>query len=223
MKKISIVGASISTYKNCNPDGYAVYYDAEIQSVNDMTGPDDTWWAQVIQALDGELCVNNSYSGSRVSGRGFPAACCEERTSALRTGTDRPDLILVYIGFNDFGYGVPVKRAGLTSDLTTFADAYVHMLRAIRQKEPQAAIVCGTIMRTVMRYRHDWQFPEDYGGLPLEQYNDAIRRACRRAQCLLADTSALDLRYETLDGTHPTRKGHATIAEAWCRCLQQLF
>ena len=33
---------------------------------------------------------------------------------------------------------------------------------------------------------------------------------------------SFNIRYETLDGTHPTLKGHQTIANAWIECLASL-
>ena len=54
----------------------------------------------------------------------------------LRTSECTPDLILVYLGFNDFGYGVPASRAPYSddgkTDLVFFEDAYIHMLMGLR-------------------------------------------------------------------------------------------
>lgn len=110
MRMVSVLGDSISTYEGYNPRGYAVYYDREKQYKNGMNSVYDTWWAKVNQRLRAYLCVNNSYSGSRVTGTGFPAACCEDRLAYLRTDTYSPDIILIYMGFNDFGNGVKIKR-----------------------------------------------------------------------------------------------------------------
>lgn len=66
--KISIVGDSISTYEGFNPYGYPVYYKDDRAYDNEISSVDDTWWKQVIDAVDGELCVNNSFSGSLVAG-----------------------------------------------------------------------------------------------------------------------------------------------------------
>ncbi len=66
--KISILGDSISTYVGYNPYGYHVYYRDDRLYDNDITSVNDTWWKQVIDAIGGELCINNSYSGSCVAG-----------------------------------------------------------------------------------------------------------------------------------------------------------
>ena len=113
---VSFLGDSISTYSGFNPEGYAVFYDAEMQKRNGLNSVYDTWWAKVNQELRAYLCVNNSYSGSRVSGTDFPAGCCSERIMHLHTPKYKPNLILIYLGFNDFGYGVPISCAPQSND-----------------------------------------------------------------------------------------------------------
>ena len=113
MTRISIMGDSLSTYEGYNPAGFAVHYEKEMLQYNGFTSVEETWWMKVIRHLDGELCVCDVYSGSRVSGEGFPAANSKERVEALSKEGLIPDCILVYIGFNDFGYGVPTESGHL--------------------------------------------------------------------------------------------------------------
>lgn len=226
MKFVSIVGDSISTYEGYNPQGYSVFYDREMQRENGLKSVYDTWWAKVNQALHAYLCVNNSYSGSKVSGENFPAAVSEQRMNMLKTKEYSPDYILIYIGFNDFGSGVPISanqiKQGLNLDSVFFEEAYDIMLQKIISRNPQAKVICGTIMRTKIRGIDSWNFPECYAGIGLEEYNDAIRRVVKKNNCIIADISRLDMRYETLDGSHPTVNGHVTIANAWIKCLCDL-
>lgn len=219
---ISIIGDSISTFESLNPEGYSVFYDSQMQYINGLTSVNDTWWAQVIQAFHGELCVNNSYSGSKVSGEGFPSACCAERCGSLHTSQDSPDIILIYMGFNDFGNGVPIngKRSSLKNPVF-FADAYDCMLDRLRKNYPEAKIVYATLMRTAIG-ASDWLFPETYAGVPFNDYNNAIRNIRQKENCYLADIDLLNLRYETRDGSHPTKLGHTILADAWIRSLEQL-
>lgn len=223
MRQISVLGDSISTFAGWNPPEYAVYYDADAQQRNGLQSVQDTWWAQVEQALGATHCANNSYSGSRVTGPGFPAACSLERTSALHSDTCRPDWILVYIGFNDFGYGVPV-RGGLEAGVPAtdrFYHAYLLMLDRIQQFYPEAAVYCGTLMRGYLQGQPELVFPEWYAGHYLSDYNEAIRTACRQQGQHLVDLAASCHRYETLDGTHPTAVGHRQIAAEWLALLQK--
>ena len=226
MRFVTIVGDSVSTYEGYNPQGYSVFYDEVMQRENGLKSVYDTWWAKVNQALYGLLCVNNSYSGSKVSGGEFPAATSEQRINMLQTREFSPDYILIYIGFNDFGNGVPVSTNhttfGLSGNYDFFEDAYDIMLQKIMLKIPTAKIICGTIMRTEIKGKEAWRFPEHYGGIGLEDYNDAIRKVAKRNNCIVADVSSLGMKYETLDGSHPTANGHQTIAEAWIRCLADL-
>lgn len=226
MKMVSVIGDSISTYSGYNPEGYAVFYDYNMQQKNGLSSVYDTWWAKVNQALRAYICVNNSYSGSKVTGHAFPAATSAQRTGTLHTQQYSPDIILIYIGFNDFGNGVPIQKKGFFrkrgQDLNYFADAYSMLLSQVKAQYPNAKVVCGTLMRTRMAGEDDWRFPEHFAGTAFEEYNRAIRFVCKKQNCCLADIAALEMRYETLDGTHPTRNGHTTLYKAWVMCLSEL-
>lgn len=218
MRLVSILGDSVSTFQGYTPKGYSVYYDRYMQEYNGLKNVSDTWWDRVIQSMHGRLCVNNSYSGSKVTGDTFPAAACEERLQNLGTPEYSPDYILIYAGFNDFASGTE-----LISSLDTygFEDAYDQVLRTLRKNYPQAKILCGTLMRTQIRGDRLWQFPEYWAGIGLEDYNNVIRWVTQENQCVLADLARGSERYETLDGAHPTVEGHHTIAESWIRCLTE--
>ena len=70
------------------------FYDIEMQRKYGLNIVYDTWWAKVNQALHAYLCVNNSYSGSKVTGKDFPSAVSEERVANLHNGEHYPDVIL---------------------------------------------------------------------------------------------------------------------------------
>lgn len=217
-RRVSILGDSVSTFQGYNPPDYYVYYADYYRSVNGLRDVSDTWWHRVIKELNAELCVNNSFSGSRCSGKEFPAACCAERLDHLRTPEKEPDIILVYIGFNDYGYGVRPKGKKFLfrkPDLLIFEDAYNEMLSGIKKRYPDASVFCGTLMKTRIRGEADWVFPQRYGGEFIGEYNDVIRLACRKHQCGLADLDSLNRSLETLDGSHPTAVGHREFADAW--------
>lgn len=222
MKRISIFGDSISTFEGCNPSGYAVFYDHPMQRANGLRDVHDTWWDKTIGAIGGTLLMNDSYSGSEVTGTRFPAGCSARRIRDIRTEEEMPDCVLIYLGINDFACLERISREDTARqrDPRFFEDAYDIMLEGIRATAPDATIVAGTLMRTVIA-GDDWVFPEDFAGTRLEDYNNAIRRSARRNSCRLADLGALGMRYETLDGTHPTAEGHAAIAQAWRLCLKE--
>ena len=106
---------------------------------NGLTDVYDTWWMKVCQYIGAKICVNNSFSGSRVTGECFPAANSRDRIDNLHTENYSHDLILIYIGFNDFGYGVRVSKHGLISmhgkNRNIFSDAYDMMLANIKDQK----------------------------------------------------------------------------------------
>ena len=82
-RRFSILGDSISTFEGCNPTGFRVFYEGERCAATGVREARDTWWAQVVDALGGELLANGSFSGSMVEGAGFPAGDSAERVAAL--------------------------------------------------------------------------------------------------------------------------------------------
>ena len=217
--KISILGDSISTYLGYNPYGYSVYYKEDRLYDNELESVDDTWWKQVIDGLDGELCVNNSYSGSLVAGIVDTTGCSVERCSGLHKNSP-PDVILIYMGTNDRGFEINLGMVA-PNDTMGFYGAYRTMLSQIKKNYPTAKIVCGTLL---MAYKKDF-ISDDYDRFVREdgRYNEAIRLAVKEEGCLLADIALSGERYESLDYCHPTQKGHKTMAELWLKQLIPLL
>ena len=217
--KISILGDSISTYESYNPYGYPVYYRDDRLYDNEIESVDDTWWKQVIDGLGGELCVNNSYSGSMVVGAVESSACSNDRCSNLHDKI-APDIILVYIGTNDRGFKVEIGMEAPMEKLK-FYGAYRTMLRQIKNNYSSAKIVGSTLLMGYLKDRENLAYDrfmrED------SRYNDAIRLAVKEENCLLADLALSGERYETLDYCHPTKSGHRTIAKLWLNCLNSLL
>ncbi len=101
---ISILGDSISTLQGWVPQGWRVHYEGEAH-VEGIQKPLDTWWGRVISKLGGHLVANSSFSGSTVEGFGFPAGVSDERIAALAAHGVLPDVVLVFMGINDYGWG----------------------------------------------------------------------------------------------------------------------
>lgn len=219
MRLVSVLGDSISTFEGYNPEDYAVYYDKYMQDWNGLRNVEDTWWARVIRSLHARLCVNNSYSGSRVTGETFPAGASEERLRNLGTEENGPDLILIYMGLNDFAGGIDLVSS---LDSFGFEDSYDIMLKTIKRNYPSAKIVCGTLMPAVVKDRSGLEVSENAAGIGLEEYNETIRLMAQENDCYLADLARGTEKCETLDGFHPTARGHETIAGKWISCLNNL-
>ncbi|MBE6942693.1 MAG: prepilin-type N-terminal cleavage/methylation domain-containing protein [Ruminococcaceae bacterium] len=109
-KKVSIMGDSISTFGGVPNVLNAVYpHDTTVKSRS------DTWWQQVIDTMGMELLVNNASGGSRIlsdeyfQGNGIRNgnyAAYRDRCVNLHSGEEKPDVILVFMGTNDFSYHI---------------------------------------------------------------------------------------------------------------------
>ena len=61
MKKISILGDSISTFHGYIPEDYDLYYDVYAAMHNGIKGVEDIWWWKVIKLLNGELADETAF------------------------------------------------------------------------------------------------------------------------------------------------------------------
>ena len=239
-KFFSILGDSISTLAGFNPDGYKLFYYGENSRRANIFTPNDTWWGKTIEFFSGKLLVNNSWSGSRVTklpkaSELFPSACSDERTSGLHDEKHNPDVIIIYLGTNDWAFGAQPerKRMGFQDeesgmfvdgyvgkmDEQVFSVAYDSMLKKIKRNYPDAEVWCCTLCKTFMGSNPSFLFPENYGGYPICDFNSLIRSAAFRNDCRLIDLFSFDLPYESIDGSHPTERGMATLAKMICRSM----
>ena len=179
-KKISVLGDSISTFYGVS-DGIAadtsnstirdsvLYYD-ELHAKALNVSREATWWQRTADALGAEILVNNSWSGSYIKDastntRSTPGAYLD-RCENLHdnTGSDagtNPDIILVYMGTNDYykyktthGSADSVDYSDLSSKLgddyipTTVAEAYAIMLYKMSIAYPNAEIYCLNVLES---------------------------------------------------------------------------
>lgn len=139
-KQFSVLGDSISTLAGFNPKGYKVFYADDNCAKSGVAEAKDTWWDKVIGFFGGELLVNNSWSGSRVTkledkSQLFPSGCSDERTSSLHINNVKPDVILVYLGTNDWAFGAKTgsEPKFIDEDDNVFFDyAYDRMLNNLK-------------------------------------------------------------------------------------------
>ena len=228
MKKISILGDSISTFTGyTEPDG--VFYDLFNIMFAEMKGVEDTWWMRVIRALDGQLDTNNSFSSTTVSENVFCGSsmgesarmmdafhrsphylpgCSDKRTSGLGD----PHMILVSMGTNDAGYGV---------DTTTFARDYRRMLQKLKRNYPNAEIWCSTLLWSYCIKNDCMDYYPPGASASLDPYNKIIRETAAAENCLLADLAADGTQYSAIDIVHPDNAGMKTTADLWLRYLKK--
>lgn len=229
-KYFSILGDSISTLQGYNPEGYKLFYEGENCIRSGVVNKEDTWWDKVIRFFDGQLLVNNSWSGSRVTKlpgaeRLFPSGCSDERTSALHKGDVKPDVIIVYLGTNDWGFGAKVGDETSLADKDDnecFEYAYNSMIEKLRSNYPQSEIWCCTLCETCMQKQPDFRFPHSHGGNHIERYNEVIGKASFQNRCKFINLYSFRMPYDTVDGSHPTKTGMDAIATMVIRCVADL-
>ena len=146
-KLFSILGDSISTLVGYSTPKYAVFYEESKKYEADIHFPEDTWWGQVINHLGGSILVNNSFSGSMVikhPQQTFPSyGCSDERTSSLHTIESTPDVIMVFMGTNDWGAGVRPTPNNETENenYAIFMCAYRSMLEKIKKNNRKSQVI----------------------------------------------------------------------------------
>lgn len=212
-KYFSILGDSISTFEGYSQPKYAEFYNMSRKLASGVITFGDTWWGQVIDALGGELLVNNSISGSHVCGKA--GACGDVRTSALGTEDLTPDVIMVYMGTNDWGGGVNIAPEGDgKADESTFSFAYRTMLEKLKRNYPEAEIWCFTLAVSTRLSVDDFKFQYSYYGHHIEEYCDEIRACAKEYGCRLIDLYRVAPPFDTFDNIHPNAEGMKTISEA---------
>ncbi len=225
-KQFSILGDSISTLAGYNPKGYKVFFDesnGEKANIHDMN---DTWWGKVIDFFGGELLVNNSWSGSRVtrlpnSEKLFPSGCSDERTEGLHIDNTKPDVIIIYLGTNDWAKGAEKHCVDyiLTEDFhcQSFDFAYSMLITKLESNYPDSEIWCCTLNTTFMSSNPSFKFPYTYGGTHIEEYNQIIKDTANMHKCKVIDLYDYHIPYDSIDGSHPNADGMNTLATLMIR------
>lgn len=205
-KKLSILGDSISTYAGYIPQGNSNFYTGSNCGV---TSVDQTWWKRLIDASGMTLLVNNSWSGAKVSGTDESSGI----TRASDLGED-PDVIIVYMGINDFNNEVAVQ---------TFTSAYEEVVSTIKETYPRVELYCATLV--VCERNGDAGDPEiNDAGVYLSEYNAIIVDIAFENGVKVLDFSSCGITYSNLSeymgdwtaatgkALHPNSAGHSMIA-----------
>lgn len=198
---VSILGDSISTYEGysndaetsistaCNP----VYY-------SDQLSPEETYWGRLLEAFEFSLCVNNSWSGGLLTGENNPTSGVERAKYLANDRGEKPDIIILFMGINDLGWGVSPEefRIGYRKTLLTFKELY-----------PNASVICVNMPNR-----------KPYAEIATKEYNKVISDCVEEAgkgfsvadlynayeEC--GDGEEKDsYNNQTLDGLHPDANG----------------
>jgi hypothetical protein len=203
LKNNSIIfGDSYSTFKGFVPDGYAVYYTEEERPETDVTKVSQTWWYQVIEQLNLNLVLNDSWSGSPICYTGYCGEDCSRSSSFIYRlkrliekgffAENKIDKIFVFGGTNDSWAGAPLGETKFENwtktDLYYVLPAICYFLNLLRETLPHAEIYC--LINT---------------GLKTE-IADCMLSCCKRYKIT-------PIKFESIDKTsgHPTIKGMKDI------------
>lgn len=218
-KLFSVLGDSISTLEGYSVPKGAEFYEGMNKFMADVFSPKNTWWGQVISRLGGELLINNSFSGSivcEIPKCEIPSyGCSDERTSALHRGGALPDVIMIFMGINDWGCGIaPTEkyRANARNGLV-FERDYARMLEKLKKNYPSAELWCFTLPVSACRKSGSFEFPYYCGGYHIAEYCEAIRACAEKYECRVIDLYKAAEMHDTIDGFHPNARGMKTLAE----------
>ena len=221
-KTLSILGDSISTFAGYIPSGNANYYTGSNCGV---TSVNDTWWKKLMDALGMTLNLNQSWSGSRVTTtNGETSAGCMTRCQTLGTN---PDVIIVYMGINDFnnevGLGTYDGNGTFPTETTTFREAYAILLNKLMTAYPLAEIWCATL--PPCEKNGGIGAPEKNGNsVLLDDFNKAIRNLAQVFNAKILENAQCGLYYHNMStymgdwnssastALHPNASGHSLIA-----------
>lgn len=141
LRRVGILGDSISTFSGYIASGYGPYYPK-----GDVSTVKDTYWYKLIydKMPHATLDVNSSYAGTRVTtdpkypGYDFVSRCLDFKD---------PDVIIIHGGTNDSNNGVILGSYDYDSDIESlnpdyFRQAYIKLIRIIRDKYEGANIIC---------------------------------------------------------------------------------
>lgn len=147
--KLSILGDSISTFDGWIPEGYACFFPMD----GDVSNVEQTWWKMVLKDKNMELCANSSSAGSTCIGDSssidsIQYGCSEGRIwDLIGSNGAFPDIIIVYMGTNDFLKAIPLgdndgTQAVEEGMIENFSDAYCMILDKLLAYYPNAEIYC---------------------------------------------------------------------------------
>ncbi len=215
-KKVSILGDSISTFTGTMPADYNVYYPEH----GDIPNAGQTWWGQLLSNTGMVLCRNASSANTDVTGNSLAldgsAPGCSIRRIVDLAGTDgsTPDVILIYMGINDFArsrtlghFTTPgVQTEG---DVMVFTDAYELMLQKIKTLYPTASIYCCTLLERCDMEGNTGAPSVNLNGDTVADFNAEIAAIAKAYGASVIDFYNCGINYTnlslfTVDGIHPT-------------------
>ena len=188
-KYLSILGDSISTFDGyCNDTNVNTTLknnSPHYTSVGILHSADRTYWKQLATNTKMNVLVDNAWAGSKVVGwLSDESSAANDRAVNLHANTGAlkdtdPDIILVYMGTNDFDSYIELGSFNSLEDIYDeqtkeykagindyFTSAYAKMLHKIVNRYPNADVFCLTLLPNLVR-------ADDKA---LNDYNNAIKK-----------------------------------------------
>lgn len=209
-KNIAVLGDSISTFYGVSNGSAAdttnstirssvLYYDEAHAKALGVTR-ESTWWQITADTLGSDILVNNSWSGSFIldtssNTRPTPGAYLD-RCENLHDDTGdnagtKPDIILVYLGTNDYyrykancgtsssiDYGTLSEKLGDDYEPKSVAEAYAIMLYKMKAAYPDAEIYCLNVLESTS------------SDTTLTTFNNMIKDVAAELECKYVDICA---------------------------------
>ena len=155
-KNLLIMGDSYSTFAGHIPDGYATWYPENDKCKTDVLDVSQTWWHQVVSAMDFHLVRNDSWSGSPIGYTGYDNADVSKTSSFIYRlrklkedgffAQNQIHTVFVFGGTNDSWCEAPLGKAMESGweeqDLYCVLPAISCYLRELKQTLPEADIFC---------------------------------------------------------------------------------
>jgi lysophospholipase L1-like esterase len=222
-KNVAIIGDSISTYEGYIPEGYKYFY-----SKSNVDSVEKTWWGQLVNKTGVNVVSNCSWSGSTVTGDSTSktnahAACSDRRINDLALANEKIDIVICYIGINDYRRNVPVGHWSAedatpedSTQVTNFSEGYALMVSKIKKSYPNAKVYVTTLMKC-----DDTNNKATYS---LDGYNEAIRQAADKFDAEVVDLNQFmieknDYADYSLDRLHPNASGHERMSTLFAETL----
>lgn len=239
-KKFSIIGDSISTYAGylvSSKEGYVGSNYAAWYPRGNVDDVSKTWWKRLEKLTGMQLLNNCAWSGSQVTGNSESTTsayygCSNKRISDVAFGGTNPDIIIVYMGINDFGQNsTGVKPLGdwigeseipAEGDQTYFSNAFGLMLYKLQDTYKTSKIFVCSLLETGQAgydYVDATKFPAiNINGDTLHKWNTRIKTICGALGVPLIDLHCCGINYAnletyTVDRLHPNSAGHELMAK----------
>lgn len=227
VKRISIVGDSISTFEGWMPGGYSIFFPL----YGEITDVSQTWWKPLLDDMGLQLCANSSSSGSTCVGNSLstddPQCGCDNFRieGAIGAGGIHPDIIIVYMGTNDVVTHVPLGTNDGTHSveegvIDNFSDAYKLMLDKLEAQYPGAQIICCTLTPLGGWTEEGELIPfVNKLGLTDADYSRQIEAIAGEKGFPVVDLQSCGMSIDNLlqyvtDGVHPNPEGMKLIGKA---------